>query len=273
LSLTSLIDSDKELKAKFKSAFTRPKLEKKPLLVEPHTKSYGLVGTAFDYLFRFNMERINQVADNSTTWIAEETMEWLGTDNVAFNVGTQIISETRALYRRFQSDGKLSTEFIRQILRMSYIDPVFRSGYGAEYIGRDADAADIEDVLEQYEKVDWSLFEASTICLLGPTFGDASRLVGGADADLLIDDKLIDIKTTKNLQLKPVDFYQIIGYLVLHRISGIGGRQELAIEQLGFYFSRYAYLFLFRVEDIIDEKSLISFTEWFEDRISSSKLG
>jgi hypothetical protein len=39
MSLTSLIESDKELRDKLRGAFSRPKLEKnKPLLVKPHTK-------------------------------------------------------------------------------------------------------------------------------------------------------------------------------------------------------------------------------------------
>lgn len=34
-------------------------------------------------------------------------------------------------------------------------------------------------------------------CILNPAFGEAAALVGGADADLMIDNTLIDLKTTK----------------------------------------------------------------------------
>jgi len=95
-----------------------------------------------------------------------------------------------------------------------------------------------------------------------------SMLVGGADADFVIDDKLIDIKTTKKLELKLNDFCQVIGYLLLHIISGIDGSKELLkINQLGIYYSRYAYLFLFNIQDLIDDHALRRFAEWFESRI------
>lgn len=62
---------------------------------------------------------------------------------------------------------------------MSYIDPIFRAGVGIEYIGTDADKADIEDIEKQFILIDKRLFRAEEICLLNPTFGKASSLVGG----------------------------------------------------------------------------------------------
>lgn len=103
--------------------------------------------------------------------------------------------------------------------------------------------------------------------MLNPEFGEATHLVRGADADFLIDKKLIDIKTTKNLQLKLKDFCQMIGYLMLHRISGIDERKDIEIDQLGIYYPRFGYLFLFDIKDLIDDDSLQIFTEWFERRI------
>ena len=79
----------------------------------------------------------------------------------------------------------------------------------------------------------------------------------------------MDIKTTKKLELKLNDFCQVIGYFLLHRISGVNARKELEINQLGIYYSRYGYLFLFNTKDLIDDNSLEKFTEWFENTISS----
>lgn len=268
MSLTSLIDIDKELRDKIRTTFPRPKLEKnKSLLVEPHTKRYGLVGTAFDYIFRFYLEKLNNIQNKSKTWIAEQAIELLVSNEEVYDAGVDIINNVKELRKEFIETGKLSQELIRQTLRMSYIDPVFRAGVGVEYIGADADKADIEDIEKQFALIEEKLFIAKDICMLNPTFGEASRLVGGADADLVIDDKLIDIKITKKLELKLNDFCQVIGYFLLHRISGIDGRKELEINQLGIYYSRYGYLFLFNIQDLIDENSLQTFTEWFENRI------
>ena len=76
MSLTALIKSDKDLGHKISSAFSRPKLEKnKPLLAEPLTKNYVLFGTAFDYIFRFFLEKINNSSNPSQVWIAERGIE------------------------------------------------------------------------------------------------------------------------------------------------------------------------------------------------------
>ena len=268
MSLTSLIKNDKELRDKIRAAFLRPKLEKsKPLLVEPLTKRYGLVGTAFDYIFRFYLEKLNNIQNKSKIWIAEQAIKLLMPNEEVYETGVEIISNVKELRNEFVETGKLSQELIRQTLRMSYIDPVFRAGVGIEYIGIDADKADVEDIERQFALIDEKLFMAKYICLLNPSFGEASKLVGGADADFVIDDKLIDIKTTKKLELKLNDFCQVIGYLLLHRIGGIDGRKEIEINQLGIYYSRYGYLFMFNVKDLIDGKSLHAFTKLFENRI------
>jgi hypothetical protein len=275
MSLTSLIKSDKELRDKISTTFLRPKLEKSmPLLAEPLTKNYSLVGTAFDYIFRFFLEMTNNVQNSSKLWIAEQAIINLSSSVVnseAYETGSEIINNVKKLKKEFTENGNLSYELIRQTLRMSYIDPVFRAGTGIKYIGLDADKADIEDIEKQFSLIEEELFRSKEICLLNPTFGKASSLVDGADADFLIDDKLIDIKTTKKLELSLNNFCQIIGYLVLHMISGIDGRKEVEINQLGIYYSRYGYLFLFDIHELIDDSSLQAFTEWFEDRVRQQR--
>lgn len=190
----------------------------------------------------------------------------------AYEHSLQIIEKVKCLRKEFAETGRLSRELIRQTLRMAYIDPVLRSGRGVEYIGTDADKLDIEDIEKQSSLIDSKLFKSQNRCLLNPTFGKGSQLVGGADADLIIDDKLIDIKTTKKLELPLNDFCQIIGYLLLHRIGGVASNSDaFTIEQLGIYYSRFGYLFLFNIKDLISDKSLDKFTKWFEDYLRNKK--
>jgi len=270
MSLTSLIKNDKNLTAKIKSAFKRPKLDKsKPLLAKPLTKNYGTVGVAFDYLFRFYLEKNNSINNsNITRWTSESACNYL--DDETRIVAESIIADVKKLKNEYIKTGLLSRDLIRQTIRMSYIDPVYRSGFGAEYIGTNADELDIDDIETQFKLIEPGLYKSENVCLLNPTFYEASSLVGGADADFIFDGKLIDIKTTKNLNLKLNDFYQIIGYLLLYRISGVFcnyGIEDSEINQLGLYYSRYSYLFLFDVNEIIKPKSLDKFTTWFEQYI------
>lgn len=319
MSLSSLIDGDKYLRNEIRDVFqlseVRLKLEKtRPLLAPPKTTNSRLVGVAFDYLFRFYLERLNGLPyDRENQWVAEkaknilfescesaqiENFECLEQESTqinqcsakesmiayslslrysdsvllsAYKHSLEIIEKVKCLRKEFAETGRLSRELIRQTLRMSYIDPVLRAGRGVEYIGTDADQLDIEDIEKQSSLIDSKLFKSKNKCLLNPKFGKGS-LVDGADADLIIDDKLIDVKTTKKLELPLSDFCQIIGYLLLHRIGGTTSHSEkFTIEQLGIYYSRFGYLFLFDVKDLISDKSLDKFAKWFENYVRKEK--
>jgi hypothetical protein len=111
-------------------------------------------------------------------------------------------------------------------------------------------------------------FKSRKICILNPTFGKASRLVGGADCDLVIDDAIIDIKTTKKLDLTRNYFDQLIGYYILYTIGNIDGMPtDCKVKRLGIYFSRYAYLLFIDVLDVIKE-NFFDFVNWFEKKAS-----
>lgn len=80
--------------------------------------------------------------------------------------------------------------------------------------------------------------------ILNPTF-DGSRDVGGADADLVLNGCLLDIKATINPKLTAKMLYQLLGYALLdytdrHRI------REVAI-----YFARQRKLVRWPLEDLI----------------------
>ena len=59
MSLTSFL-KNKDVKDKFTKAFPMPSISLSgELLAPPKTTHYPLVGTAFDYLIRFYLKRIN----------------------------------------------------------------------------------------------------------------------------------------------------------------------------------------------------------------------
>src|SRR5262249_49137592 len=56
----------------------------------------------------------------------------------------------------------------------------------------DADPEDVEELLDLLAVVPWDDLLHDKVLLLNPTFGESSSLVGGADADLIQGDTLID---------------------------------------------------------------------------------
>ena len=71
--------------------------------------------------------------------------------------------------------------------------------------------------------------------VLNPVF-EGSTDVGGADADLIVDGTLVDIKSTTKPNLDKATVYQLLGYLFLDYTN------EYQVDELGVYYSRTAEL-------------------------------
>jgi hypothetical protein len=71
MSLTSLLEQNADVRARFLAQFKKPEFRiKSPLLAPPLTEHFGLAGTAFDYLLRFYIQRLN-TGTYASDWIAE----------------------------------------------------------------------------------------------------------------------------------------------------------------------------------------------------------
>jgi hypothetical protein len=73
MSLTSFLER-KDVRDRFRQEFAMPGMKvKRELLAPPLSNRYSLVGTAFDYLVRFYVERLNPYAI-TRRWIAEQVL-------------------------------------------------------------------------------------------------------------------------------------------------------------------------------------------------------
>ena len=268
MSLTSFLGNSADVRTRFKQEFHKPIFRvKKELLAPPLTKRYTTVGTAFDYLLRFYVKYLNPDAIDKGYWVAEIALMQLEDNPSLYTTGEKIVLQAKERLAEFLQTGEMTDELIESGLSLAYLDPIYRANQGHAYIGTPIDEKDIEDVRKLISIVNPDIFKANTLCMLNPTFGIASRLVGGADADIVIDDTILDIKTSKKLELKLRDFQQVIGYYVLHQIGGLGDLQpKPAIKKVAIYFSRYAHLYTLDLQGIISEDTFPDFMLWFKDR-------
>ena len=80
---------------------------------------------------------------------------------------------------------------------------------------------------------------------LNPTFG-ASGLLGGADADLILSHRLIDIKTVHKAKVSREYLWQLAGYVLADK------ENVYEIEEVGFYFARHGKEISWKVNDFFD---------------------
>ena len=81
--------------------------------------------------------------------------------------------------------------------------------------------------------------------MCGPSF-DGSAYVRGADADLIVDGCLYDVKTTmKQREGLPRNLRQLLGYELLDWHGALG------LERAGFYFSRLGAWLSWELEELV----------------------
>ena len=296
MSLTSVLNREKDrinLKNWLRFHFPNPKLNiQKDILVKNSSlgNSAGEIGTAFDYLFRFNLERTNKIkVQENDCWAAENGYNAI-LNIISLNKSKNIIigykkdkvvnrlsfkkliteefSNAKKNHKKFIKDGLLTNELIKSSIILAKLDLVIR----ISRIDANFDSIEIDKILELEElfyNVPWEIFKTTTeYCFLNPSFGKGSELVGGADADIIIGDTLIDIKTNREFKVERQDLNQIIGYYLL----SILGKLDIQIKNIGIYYARYGYLWKISLTDFYELERLSSLAEEFKQLIENKNL-
>lgn len=280
MSLTGAVRNP-DVRKRIRATYTKPKFgREQSLLAPPLTKRYALVGTAFDYLLRFTIQRENHKAIVST-WIAEKGCDKLSqyfvtdcdTDETelrpsgARKVGERIINQARASHREYLETGLITDTLLEAVVGLAKLDNVYRCGFVDEHLD-DVDPKDLQDLRNLITVVPDRVLKARLRCVLNPTFNEGSTIVRGADADILMDDTLIEVKTTKSAYFRPEDFDQLIGYLALAQAWGITGLvKKPRIRNLGIYFARYGDYRVFPINDVLDQRAFRKFVDWFKSML------
>ncbi len=299
MSLTEFI-SIPEIRQWLSEQFTMPSV-KTPvdMQVEPKSANYGLIGTAFDYLLRFKIKQLNTSA-STKPWVAEVALNTIPQDYDETELKAmsksrgipidilrdfedlkikrqpdslrtkveKLITEANQIYNNYLESGIMNDDVIRSSVHLAQIDPIYRANYIDPNMGK-VDNIVIQELKELIAIADDNLFIAKKHCFLNPTFGIASREVGGADADFIIDGCLVDIKTTKSSKFTRELLNQLVGYYLLNEIGGINGKRNVEINTMGIYFSRYGSLCKFPVNQLINE-NFSSLVKWFRKKMKET---
>lgn len=255
----------------------------KKIINIPQTTNSPAIGTAFDYLFRFLIKAHNPTAITHP-WIAYESLNLLKRREK--KKAESIIKDAEEQYSKFLREREINDDLISSTLLLAKLDFVYRTNFSLDNIEMDIDHKDIADLKNQILGVPKELYIAKKKYFLNPSFGLASHLVGGADADLLIGNTLIDIKTTSDPNFTTLFFNQLMGYVLLHdlgclysnnikKVDGCALYEEeenldkdflnSRIAKIGIYFSRFNHLSTIDLNDVLPEGiKYWEMLEWFE---------
>ncbi|KGR89875.1 hypothetical protein CD30_14920 [Ureibacillus massiliensis 4400831 = CIP 108448 = CCUG 49529] len=153
------------------------------------------------------------------------------------------------------------TQLMEDCMILGNLDAFYRSNYiheqGVFYVS-EKDITDLLNLTRETQKFS-SLFIMNHTLICNPSFEKASILVGGADADILIDSTLIEIKTESQFGYKADHMRQLIGYYILSLFTPSFPK----IDKLAIYNSRFCRYVYINIDDIFDYFDLIGFAKEF----------
>ncbi len=90
--------------------------------------------------------------------------------------------------------------------------------------------------------------------------------MGGADVDLIVGDVLVDLKTTKESEIKVNYLDQLLGYYLLARRLRRIDPTFPEINRLAIYFCRHGHLWVAEATRWTDNPRFSEVEEWFFKR-------
>jgi hypothetical protein len=204
-------------------------------------------------------------------WIAERSVEAMR-DHPAlgehFDACRRRVENVRRLVAAYVAgDASPLREVAAAAQWLAHLDALFRTGeLRRPHIGLDLRVH--EELLALAEAFDPArLFAGAGRVFLNPVYAEAAR-VGGADPDLVVDDFIVDIKTTIRLRVDPAHLRQLAGYAAMQRLGGLRLPDGLPSHDrpacwIGIYFARHGVLQRWALEEILPGAAFDRFLETF----------
>lgn len=218
------------------------------LKVGTDSRHLAMVGTAFDYLLRIDLGRRFPGAVEST-WIAERALvNPLEMHLACYDYeAREMLKRSREAVQHYRSLAEPNRGDVAIVataaISLAKLDVFYREGNVDSHFSRvfSDEVAELVNLL-RYVPFDVLTKDADQGLWLNPSFDQVAECIDGADADIIIGTRLIDIKTTLKSVADPSWSDQLLGYFLLIREMRRRGESLPDITSVGFYFSRHAQL-------------------------------
>lgn len=266
--MTSMIRGSKTFRQEFMQFLVKPKLPPKPAVFIPSTsRRSGVIGTAVDYLFRFQLERTCQLRDEDgdVSWVADHSLSLVSDKKLRKQMEKDLRHFHQVVHDYVLGNSEVTAELIRTALLLSNFDVIFRTGAYEEFAYRieEGELEELENIMRQFPE---ELLSGWEHLRLNPTFLSGGY-VGGADADLILDDHLVEIKTCGKWELRLRDFLQLMGYVLLQEIDNTARLEPEEIVGIGVYYPRFCTLVRFPLSSVFKSGRSDEALAWFKEKV------
>lgn len=246
---------------------------------EPLTKNYSLVGLAFDYFICYYLKEKHFREIHDPTWKAEKICNTIAqgklnfSNHKLFEIPTKfmlnrrtplkdekkikqlvkLLNSAQNSYHKYIKTGILSEETLKSCFYLAKIETSLNSEYDSELdLIEQKDIEDLKNLINAMTHESFYFKDHCNIKLpLSATFHPNLT-----EADLLLDDTIIDIKVTKTPNLTKAIFRQLVVYFILYNFNYATKFtlekqvKSFDVNKMGVYFARHGLLYKFDAEDI-----------------------
>lgn len=253
-----------------------------PLRVPPRSPRTWLIGTAFHYLLSWTVWRLNPHAirpRSRAERFAERAMRLVDfhlahaatapsiaalyqpgtTRYVVAERAPGIVQQAEAAVADYCATGVVRDALLVSALQMAWLDLPAAGLYRvspAEAQARltDVEAEDVEELRALLAIVDPALFTTRQVCIIHPS---------APEIDLVLDNLLLEIKTSRDRSIPVETWCQLIAYYAIATIHGIEGVPQLPpITALGVYLARFGVLYRLSLDQLAPPATWASFLDW-----------
>ncbi len=283
MSLTAFVKQPRISEAfdQFATTTRTPKAYKgRSILVPDSHGPNGLAGASFDYLVRFHIARTlrgGEVTVHQRQWLSEYVCERIypsEVDGGPYDFGNNelwraLLDEAHNAAREYIAGSGCVRCLANLVQYMAHSDLNVRTlaAFNAYFDASGKVASELTALLDQFDPE--ALFAPKKTVILNPEFV-LNEKIGGADGDLIVDDRLIEFKTSKRLSLHKSHLIQLAGYAVLYDLGGVkidGGIYSSPISSVGVYFARYNALVELSLAELFPGDGYQQFRAVFEDEL------
>lgn len=230
-------------------------------------KNPANVGTAYDFWLRAYIQRINNinVEKNLSPQVAVGIDRMFEDEAINYKERNKFLKKAQEIWnireKYILGEKILAKDLFEGMAILAYFEAYFRSRKEREEGYLTASKVEMKDLVKialETRKVS-NYFKVKRELVCNPNFGESSILVGGADADFLIDKTLVDIKTTKYYKYHEKDIHQLIGYYILNTyshylpgwiINSDVGTPKRKIENLALFYPRFNQYIYFSIKEL-----------------------
>jgi len=236
MSLTSLIRNP-IIRKEILSHCAIPKIDKMEMLIQRRTNNPSVLGTAVDYAIRFWLEKKHSGIQVNP--LVAELALTRDIPEFTFNKKSEARKIVKQALEYIEQAKVLDDSFCYWVFQLANLDLIYRQQIMPKSIPMIPSQNDIRELKDLVALAIKSWPVPRSYCLLNPTFGTASQMVGGADADVIQDSTIIDIKCVAEPSISDV-VVQLIGYTSLYS-AGTIDKLPIGenIDKIGVYYARH----------------------------------